>query len=504
MHQRTEFFLISLALLLWLGATLNMRPLSNPDEGRYVSVAWEMVRSGQWLTPTLDGLPYFHKPPLFYWITALSIRLFGIQEWAVRIAPMTGALIAALSIYYFLRRRVSADIARISVLILATSPFFYGGAQFANHDMLVAGCITAAIVGFADAVLCMRNKEAYHLPLLIGWIVAALGLLSKGLIGVALPGGVLVCWLILEGEARMLTRLCWWPALLLFTVIALPWFAAMEMLHSGFLHYFFIEQQLYRYVGTSFNNKQGFWFLPAALILLSLPWIILLYTRLRLPRSGDQTMLSLRRLFWVWLIVIILFFSIPESKLIGYLLPLLPALAALIAEGIISHPAWGAAQSLRLPCISLLVALFCIAGITGIAVNDTKSSRHIASVYLNQARPEEALVFLNTYPFDMIFYAKIASPVIVFDDWEQAKSSGKDNWRKELLDAANFAASTSEKRLQSYATLPAYLCAHPVTWILAPETTAPFIRSALHQAQLMANNKHHTLWRISRSAFACS
>ena len=77
--------------LCWLGFTAGLRPLLLPDEGRYVGVAWEMLRSGDWLTPTLNGLPFFHKPPLFYWITAASMSVFGLHEWAARLAPVLGA-----------------------------------------------------------------------------------------------------------------------------------------------------------------------------------------------------------------------------------------------------------------------------------------------------------------------------------------------------------------------------------------------------------------------------
>ena len=81
-----ELLLVALACVIWLGLTQGMRPLSVPDEGRYVGVAWEMLRSRIWSTPTLDGLPYFHKPPLFYWITALSMKLLGVNLWAARVA----------------------------------------------------------------------------------------------------------------------------------------------------------------------------------------------------------------------------------------------------------------------------------------------------------------------------------------------------------------------------------------------------------------------------------
>ena len=174
-HENTA---VAVLVLIWLMATFSVRALSLPDEGRYVGVAWEMLRSGQWLTPTLDGLPYFHKPPLFYWITAISIDLIGTTEWAARIAPLTGAFAAVMATHFLLRRWTSAALARWTVLILATSPLLYGGAQYANHDMLVAGMITASIAFAADAVLSLQAGLAYRRSLLLAWAAAALGFSS--------------------------------------------------------------------------------------------------------------------------------------------------------------------------------------------------------------------------------------------------------------------------------------------------------------------------------------
>ena len=500
--QQAELFVLCMILILWIGMTISMRPLSIPDEGRYVGVAWEMVQSDQWLTPALDGLPYFHKPPLFYWITAASLKLFGPIEWAARIAPLTGALVAALSIYILMRRWASSGIARLSVLILATSPFFYGGAQYANHDMLVAGFITATIASGGHAILSLQDGLPYRPALLVAWISAALGLLSKGLIGMALPGGVIVCWLLIEGNWRILNKLCWWPGPILFAVIASPWFAMMEITYPGFLHYFFIEQQFQRFIGTGFNNTQPFWFFPAVLVILNLPWVVFLYTRIKLPREHNTQRASLRRLLWIWLILIVLFFSIPKSKLIGYVLPVLPTLAALIAEGLDFHPIWGRTKNLRRPCMTLLAGLLCIIGIAGVATHDTKSSRQLASLYLQNAQPEAAMVFLNVYPFDMAFYANSRLPIVVINDWDHEKILAVDSWHKELLEAGRFAPEKAKKILLPYFALPAVLCKNPETWIM---TSPDEVRqnADLRKAEIMGKNEQYSLLRLSRSGMRC-
>ena len=151
--------LVALMTLAWLAATAWMRPLALPDEGRYVGVAWEMLRSGDWLTPTLDGLPFFHKPPLFYWITAGSLSLFGPTAWAGRVAPMLGAWIGAFSLFLFVRRWWGERAAGLALMALLAQPLWFVSAQYANLDMLVAGCITATILALAHAALCVEQER---------------------------------------------------------------------------------------------------------------------------------------------------------------------------------------------------------------------------------------------------------------------------------------------------------------------------------------------------------
>ena len=109
---------------VWFGATAWLRPLAIPDEGRYVGVSWEMLRSGDWLVPTLDGLPFFHKPPLFYWITAGSMQLFGPGAMASRAAAWLASVSIATVLFVFVRRWVGSTQAWTTVVVLATAPLF--------------------------------------------------------------------------------------------------------------------------------------------------------------------------------------------------------------------------------------------------------------------------------------------------------------------------------------------------------------------------------------------
>jgi 4-amino-4-deoxy-L-arabinose transferase-like glycosyltransferase len=105
---------------VWLSALAGVRSLMLPDEGRYVGVAWQMLNSGNWLLPTLDGLPFFHKPPLFYWLTGLALQMFGANDWAARVASILGALIAAGALYLFVKHYADKRLATLSVVVLVT------------------------------------------------------------------------------------------------------------------------------------------------------------------------------------------------------------------------------------------------------------------------------------------------------------------------------------------------------------------------------------------------
>src|SRR5574337_1051275 len=323
-----------LALILaWLAATAWMRPLMLPDEGRYAEVAWEMLRSGDWLTPTLDGLPFFHKPPLFYWITAAALSVAGLTEIAARAASLLGATLGAFSLYLFTRRWCGVASARRALAVLLVQPLFFAGAQFANLDMLVAGCITATVLALAHAALCFEQGTAHRRVLWLAYGLAALGVLAKGLIGFVIPAMVVGLWLVLRRRWRTVVALLSLPGLALFLALAAPWFVAMQQRFGGFLHYFFVVQHFQRFAAGGFNNAQPFWFYPVAVALCSLPailWARGVFARGYFAAGGQRG--TVRLLMALAVGCVLLFFSLPQSKLLGYILPAVPPLAWLIAD----------------------------------------------------------------------------------------------------------------------------------------------------------------------------
>jgi 4-amino-4-deoxy-L-arabinose transferase-like glycosyltransferase len=493
MTVRHETWFVAALALLWLAATAWVRPLMLPDEGRYAAVAWEMLRSGDWLTPTLNGLPFFHKPPLFYWITAAAMSLFGVNGWAARAAPMFGAWLGAFALYLFVRRWVSARTARLSLIVLLTQPLFYLGGQYANLDMLVAGCISATILLLAHAALSHERALPYRGALAGGYAMAAVGMLAKGLIGFVLPGLVLVAWLLLRRQWRTLLALIWWPGVIVFMLVAAPWFIAMQSRFPAFLDYFFIVQHFKRFAEGGFNNPMPFWFYPAVLLLFSLPWLPWLHRLFRRDYLGDSERGPVRLLMALWLIAITGFFSLPQSKLLGYILPAVPPLAFLTADAFRSIASPSATARRMWWAGALLGVLFSFGAVAAYALKAKDSSRELAGVLAVQRGERDAVFMLHQYAYDLPFYARLREPVTVVDDWASPEIKRHDDWRKELVDAGQFAPVLAASVLIAPAALPAALCRNRVNWLIGPSGVGyPF----LALAEKVSSQREVTLWKI--------
>ena len=493
-RKEAGLFLLALA---WLALTLGVRPLALPDEGRYVGVAWEMLSSGNWLYPTLDGLPFFHKPPLFYWITAASLGAFGTHEWAARLAPLLGAAIAAFTLYGFALRQKGVTVARWSLLVLVTQPFFFGGAQFANLDMLVAGLIAATILLGAEAGLNAEVNKPYKGLLAGAYLAAALGVLAKGLIGAVLPGLVLVVWLAWNRRLVLMRKLAWLPGLSLFLLVAAPWFVAMQLRFPDFLNYFFVYNHFQRFAGSGFNNVRAFWFYVPAIVVLILPWSWWLPASWKRTRLEIENRPTIRSLMWIWPAVIVGFFSIPSSKLVGYVLPVLPPLAYLIAEGLVRK--WGDVPTPRLlKGFALGAGVVCLSAIAANNVFNIKTNKSLSSLIAAQRQAHEPILFLRNQFFDVPFYLGLKEPVQIFDDWSPANTSKTDNWQKVIADAGKFDPERASRLLIDDTRLERFVCSQPVSWLVAPkgsEGDYPYLK----QIAPLATHKTTTVWRLTRS-----
>lgn len=473
---------MGLLIGVWLLALAWVRPLSDPDEGRYAVAALQMLRSGDWVSPALNGLPFFHKPPLYYWLAAVGFQVAGVHEWVARLPSLLGAWWAAMALFALLKRYASLAVAVSAAVVLVTMPYTYLAAQYANMDMLLAGCMTACICCAAAATLEARKETGRGLWL--AWWVGAgvwagLGFLAKGLIALVLPGLVWAIWLVWDGRWRQwwlpLHAAAWLPVLL----IAGPWVWMVQQRHSGFFHYFFVTQHFQRYTGTTFNNPQPWWFYGAVIVLAALPWTgWLLAAGWRCWRrqrkvakhpAGPTLVLSMDRLMLVWFAVVLVFFSIPHSKIVGYVLPALPPLAYGVVR-LLQAAGWHrfgrfAAGLAAVLCVALTVA------VGTVAVPAKAQWRALRSLPVQSA---DRLVMLGHLYYEVPFYLPAMQAPLVVDDWKTEAGLQADNWKKELADAAAFDPQQGSTVLLDAQGLQGYACAHPQQrlWVIGSAEAA--------------------------------
>ena len=486
--------LILLALAWW-------RPMALPDEGRYGDIGRFMLVSGDWLAPRLDGLPFFHKPPLLHWLQAAALSVAGVHVWVSRLVIALHACLMLWTVAWLARRFWGDGCAWRAVLMLGSSLAFLIGGQYINHDMLVAAWIGVAIAGFGLSLLHPGPTPQRSLAWL-GFAACGLGVLAKGLIGLVLPGLVMVVWVTLTRQWRRALHLPWFSGLGVLAAITLPWFIWVEQVHPGVFDYLIIGQHFGRYTGHTFNNPWPWWFYPTILLGLLFPWALLTYgaglrALVRTPGAWWRPASPERALLWVWLIAITLFFSLPRSKLVGYILPVLPPLALLAADVWQRHWAqrrWAPTVWGLILALNLGLALWANHAAGQFTLR--RSSADVARWLACQIQPQEAVWAAGAYPYDLPYLAHLKQPVVVLADWEQARRSAGDNWQRELFEGAEFDPVMAERVLRPLSQLQQPPEAG--AWLLSPN--GHLTPEQLPQWRLVTQGRAWSLWRSLDSA----
>lgn len=310
--------------------TLAARTLIPTDEGRYAEIAREMAASGDFITLRLNGIPYFGKPPLQIWMTALSFHAFGLGEWQARL--WTGLCgIAGIVMVAYAGRRVFGERVGVTAGLVLAGCFYWATAGHVNSvDMSLAAMMTLALC----ALLISQGIEpgrAQRNWMLVCWVGMALAVLSKGLVGIVLPGAVIVLYTFICRDWAIWRRLHFWPGLPVFFLIAAPWFVLVSVRTPEFLQFFFLREHFARFT-SSVHNRNASWhyFIPFLLAGI-LPWLGVLIQSLWGAGKEKTPGFQPQKLLLVWAIFIFCFFSISKAKLPSYILPVFPALALLIA-----------------------------------------------------------------------------------------------------------------------------------------------------------------------------
>jgi len=294
-------------------------------------MAREMVATGDWITPRLNAIKYFEKPPLQIWMTALAFNAFGLGEWQARLWTGLCGFFGIVMTAYAGRKVFGARTGFAAGLVLASSLFWSALGHINTLDMGLSGMMTLALTSLLIAQRRDANASEQRNWMLMCWAGMALSVMSKGLIGLVLPGAVLVIYSLLSRDWMIWKRLHLGLGLLVFFGITTPWFVLVSLKNPEFPHFFFIHEHFQRF-SSKIHHREGPWYYFIPLLILGiLPWLGVLFQSIWASLRDNATGFQPKKLLIVWAGFIFIFFSISGSKLPSYILPIFPALALLIA-----------------------------------------------------------------------------------------------------------------------------------------------------------------------------
>ncbi len=353
--------MVSLFLYGWVGDMFETRTLIRPDEGRYADISREMVASGDWITPRLNGLKYFEKPPLQYWGTAAAFRVFGVESWTARLWPLFSAVFGMIVLVFTAIRLRTVQDALAIAAVLGSSLLYVVFGMAITLDMALSFWLTAAACAIALALDGPVRAPASRW-MLVAWASLAAAVLTKGLIGLVLPALAAALYLLTTRQWALLRRVRPVAGPLLLLALSAPWFVMVQQRNPEFFDFFFVHEHFQRFLTTAHRRTGAWWYFLAVGALGFLPWTPMLgawaLSSMRrasgssaraapiaegdrgaaergragairqaiFPRNSPDRF-DADRWFACWVIVTIGFFSLSSSKLPGYIVPAFPALA---------------------------------------------------------------------------------------------------------------------------------------------------------------------------------
>ena len=319
--------------LLFYIIPLGFRPIFIPDESRYAEIPREMIASGDWIVPHLNGLRYFEKPVLGYWLNAIAIKMFGENAFAVRFPSAMATGLSAM-IIFFLMRRFSGQrsIEIITPIVFLTFFEVYGVGTFNVLDSMLAMLVTAAMTSFFFAYTADTLSKKKQGFLLLFGVFCGLAFLTKGFLAFAVPALVIVPFMMWERRFKELFFIAWIPIAGALLVI-LPWAVLIHLKEPDFWHFFIWNEHIRRFMSENAQHGESFMYFFFILPAAALPWTFLFpAVILGVKKTGLKN--SMVRYAVCWFLFPFLFFSISKGKLLTYILPCFPPLAILISTGL--------------------------------------------------------------------------------------------------------------------------------------------------------------------------
>ena len=294
-----------------------------------------MLAAGDFVTPRLNGVPYFEKPPLLYWCNAASLKFFGETPWAARLPTRLAGLGTVAVLVTGVASIAGVELGLAAGILYLASPMGFVFSRVNLTDGLLTFFFTATLFAARETMARRVAGRPWLLWSAAAGLAGAGAFLTKGLVGVLFPGGILVVWAFATRRLRELASLLVAPAPLVFLVAAVPWFALVSARNPGFLQFFFVHEHFQRFATTEAHRPGPFYYFAAVFLAGFLPALPLFFASLRGGTVADWIGKQPDRLFLlIWFLLVTVVFSLSSSKLPPYILPAIPAAAALAAGGL--------------------------------------------------------------------------------------------------------------------------------------------------------------------------
>ncbi|GHB97688.1 glycosyltransferase family 39 protein [Cerasicoccus arenae] len=330
---RQDLALLALFFGVLFFGTTWVRPLGNPDEGRYSEIPREMVDGGDWILPRLNGVLYFYKPPLPYWLHASAITVGGHSLWVLRFWPAAISLLGVLGTYLAARHFYGRLAGVFGALILGTSLLFFGLSQVITLDPFVSVFMTLGLYAYLVGLYAPPGNVRRWL--FAGFYTGiSLAVMSKGFMAIAIPGAIIFLWFLVLNEWRRLRDLHLVMGAVIFLIIVGPWHLAAALANPNWFDFYVIHEHFDRYLHDVSDRTQPFWYFLVLLPIGLLPWTIFLpQTLIDVVKSwGERRERPASWFLLIWAAFVVVFFSLSQSKLPTYILPAMPPLAILMGR----------------------------------------------------------------------------------------------------------------------------------------------------------------------------
>lgn len=366
-----SIFLVSFILYLLFS---HIMPITDPVESNYVLTAKEMVLSSDWLSPRIYGNVWFDKPVFFYWMTAISFKLFGFSNLAARLAPAFFSSLGLVLMYWFVNKLSKPSVAFLAAFIMGTSLEYIALSKLIITDMLFFVCNSAALVFFYLGYIKKEGTNRWYLGMYVSMAVAVL---TKGPAGIVLPGLVMMFFIGMQRNWAELKNMSIPSGSLLFLALTLPWYLSMYAIHgTDFLNTFLGVHNYLRATVSEHPKDNVIYYYLIIFLISMLPWSLV---AVKAAVQGYKGLKSkpLHLFSFLWILVYFIFYTLMATKYPTYTFPIIFPLSILIAlyldqllvqgntKTIIY---WVGLPSLLLLLLYMAISYYYLAGFTPIAV----------------------------------------------------------------------------------------------------------------------------------------